>query len=529
MSSSSASAFSSCDGSGNPSPPSVPAAAAGVTAGERAVWPRRQCRDVFWLVVFLLHLLVFGAALALFGLNRFRQADRFNIGRYANLTAEPWGTTTPAGSPDPAPAPPPPAVYRSEDPSVPPSELTETYWKFYGAAGGVGAALAGAWLAAAAWRKDRGKVVMRTAVHSLTAYLAVVSVLCFWGKHFFWGVAFAVGAFLHFLYVMSVLDRFPFTMLVLQKAVRMVWELPDVMRIAYAFVLAMLCWMALWSFGISGIVAFDIPNGGQWWLLLIFSVSLFWTGAVLSNTVHVIVSGTVFLVLIHGGPAAATMPPKPLLKSLQYAVTTSFGSICYGSLFTAAIRTLRWEIRGIRSKIGSNECLLCCIDFLFHIVETLVRFFNKYAYVQIAVNGQSFNRSARDAWELFQSTGVEALVAYDCSGAILLMSTILGGLITGTCTGVWTYFKQSDKAIMVGSTSMLMGMILVGLTVVVVESAVTSIYICYAEDPLLIQRWDPEFFEQLSEALHERLQYRSARARQILNERLDRLPHTSSI
>lgn len=76
----------------------------------------------------------------------------------------------------------------------------------------------------------------------------------------------------------------------------------------------------------------------------IFSVSLFWTGAVLSNTVHVIVSGMVFLVLNHGGPGAASMPPKPLLKSLQYAVTTSFGSICYGSLFTAAIRTLRWEV-----------------------------------------------------------------------------------------------------------------------------------------------------------------------------------------
>ncbi|CAD6243942.1 unnamed protein product [Miscanthus lutarioriparius] len=430
----SSSSTSSCDGSGNPSPP----AAAASAAGPAAQWPRRQCRDVFWLVVFLLHLLVFGAALALFGLNRFRQADRFNIGRYANLTAEPWGTNTPAGSPDPAPAPPPPSVYRSEDPSVPASELTETYWKYYGAAGAVGAALAWAWLAAAAWRKDGGKVVMRTAVHCLTAYLAVEVT----------GLLFA---------------RFPFTMLVLQKAVRMVRELPDVMRIAYAFVVVMLCWMALWSFGVSGIVAFGIPNGGQWWLLLIFSVSLFWTGAVLSNTVHVIVSGMVFLVLIHGGPAAATMPPKPLLKSLQYAVTTSFGSICYGSLFTAAIRTLRWEIRGIRSKIGSNECLLCCIDFLFHIVETLVRFFNKYAYVQIAVNGQSFNRSARDAWELFQSTGIESLVAYDCSGAILLMSTILGGLITGTCMGVWTYFKQSDKAVMVGSTSMLMGMILVSV------------------------------------------------------------------
>ena len=58
-------------------------------------------------------------------------------------------------------------------------------------------------------------------------------------------------------------------MLVLQKAIKMVWELPDVMRIAYAFVLVMLCWMALWSFGVSGIVAMPIPNCGQWWLVLV--------------------------------------------------------------------------------------------------------------------------------------------------------------------------------------------------------------------------------------------------------------------
>ncbi|KAM0862201.1 hypothetical protein ACQ4PT_045408 [Festuca glaucescens] len=523
---SSSSSHSPCAESGNPSP--HPAAPAGGRPGPGA-WPaRRRCRDVFWLVLFLLHLLLFGGILALAGLNRFRIADRFNITPYLQHGHSNNHTAAPPSAGAPEPATPGPVVTVSKH-KAQPSELTETYWKYYGAAGAVGAVLAWAWLAAAAGKRDGGRVVMRAAVHSLTAYLAVVSVLCFWGNHFFWAVALAVGAALHFLYVMSVIDRFPFTMLVLQKAVRMVWELPDVMRVAYAFVLVMLCWMALWSFGVSGIVAMEIPNRGQWWLVLALSVSLFWMGAILSNTVHVIVSGMVFLVLVHGGQAAASMPPKPLRKSLQYAVTTSFGSICYGSLFTAAIRTLRWEIRGVRSKIGNNECLLCCVDFLFHIVETLVRFFNKYAYVQIAVNGQSFNRSARDAWELFQSTGVEALIAYDCSGAVLLMSTILGGLITGTCTGVWTYYTQSDKAIIVGSTSMLIGMILVGLTVVVVESAVTSIYICYAEDPRLIQRWDPEFFEQMSETLHQRLQYRSSRVRQILNGRLDHLPSTSSI
>ncbi|CAN1244745.1 Protein PNS1 [Linum perenne] len=200
----------------------------------------------------------------------------------------------------------------------------------------------------------------------------------------------------------------------------------------------------------------------------------------------------VFLVLIHGGREAASMPPKSLMK-----------------------------IRGLRSKIGKNECLLCCVDLLFHLVETLVRFFNKYAYVQIAVYGKGFNRSARDAWELFQSTGVESLVAYDCSGAVLLMGTILCGLITGTCAAVWTHFKweaKNERMLMVGSTAMLMGMVLVGVAMVVVESAATSMYICYAEDPLLIHRWDAEFFNQLSETLHLRLRHRSARGREVLTQ-----------
>lgn len=464
----------------SPPSPSQPAATAEAD--------RRHWRDIFWLLIFLLHLLAVAFILSLIGLNRYQKPDRFNIDRFTNIT-----------------------TYNNVK-----SELvTETFWPMYGATGGVGIVVAWAWLGMV-------EKVMKVSVHGLSTYLAVMSVLCFWGKFFFWGVAFAIGGGLQFVYVMSVLDRIPFTMLVLRKAVKLVWDLPEVIQIVSAFLLIMLGWMAIWSFGISGIISLNLNDGGSWLLLGIFSVSLFWTGAVLCNTVHVIVSGMVFLVLIHGGRREASMPSRPILKTLRYAVTTSFGSICYGSLFTAAIRTLRWEIRGIRSKIGNNECLLCCVDFLFHIVETLVRFFNKYAYVQIAVNGKGFNHSARDAWELFQSTGIEALIAYDCSGAVLLMGTIFGGLITGTCTGVWAWFKTRDEVLMIGSTSMLMGMILVGLSLVVVESAVTSIYICYAEDPSLIQRWDVEFFNQMSESLHQRLQYRSAHARPV-SHRLDQL------
>lgn len=64
---------------------------------------------------------------------------------------------------------------------------------------------------------------------------------------------------------------------------------------------------------------------------------------------------------------------------------------------------------------------------------------------------------------------------------------------------------------------------------VVLESAVTSIYICYAEDPLLIHRWDADFFDQMSDMLHQRLQYRSARATQVLTRNTVRDDTTSHI
>lgn len=109
--------------------------------------------------------------------------------------------------------------------------------------------------------------------------------------------------------------------------------------------------------------------------------------------------------------------------------------------------------------LGCQKLLTCKVMFLSVVAwaGALIIWFS----FQIAVYGKNFNHSARDAWELFQSTGIEALVAYDCSGAVLFMGTVLGGLITGTCTGVWTWLRTSDRVVMVGFTSMLMGMILV--------------------------------------------------------------------
>lgn len=57
-------------------------------------------------------------------------------------------------------------------------------------------------------------------------------------------------------------------MLVLQRSVKMVCSLPEVMGVSFAFMLVMLSWLVLWSFGVAGVIALSIGDGGRWWLLV---------------------------------------------------------------------------------------------------------------------------------------------------------------------------------------------------------------------------------------------------------------------
>ena len=76
----------------------------------------RRWHDVFWLGIFLIHLIGMGFLMGVLGLNRFERENRLNIDKYTSRFSE------------------------NE------SGLTETYWPLYAAAGGVGTVLGWSWL-----------------------------------------------------------------------------------------------------------------------------------------------------------------------------------------------------------------------------------------------------------------------------------------------------------------------------------------------------------------------------------------------
>ena len=79
----------------------------------------------------------------------------------------------------------------------------------------------------------------------------------------------------------------------------------------------------------------------------------------------------------------------------QRALTTSFGSIAFGSLIVALIQTIRFVLRSLerlRSDNAIATAIICCARCIIRQVEEMVRYFNKYAFIVVSLYGKNFVR-----------------------------------------------------------------------------------------------------------------------------------------
>jgi hypothetical protein len=104
-------------------------------------------------------------------------------------------------------------------------------------------------------------------------------------------------------------------------------------------------------------------NYGYLFLLLL---SYFFTHQVIQNTTHVTVAGTVGAWWF--SPADATgCCSAGMLGSMVRALTTSFGSICFGSLLVAIVQAMKALVNSARN--GDNQILVCIADCILGCIE----------------------------------------------------------------------------------------------------------------------------------------------------------------
>jgi hypothetical protein len=269
--------------------------------------------------------------------------------------------------------------------------------------------------------------------------------------------------------------------------------------------------MAGWSFvaislyvGLNGGVKGGKGVNGFAIFFLIFS--FYWTVQVLKNIAHVTTSGVVASWWLT--PNA----PSPTWASFKRAITTSLGSICFGSLIVALLEAISFVLRRVRDTAREDGnciamCLACFLDCCISCIKNLLQFFNAFAYTYVAIYGLTFMEASRHTWELFENKGFWAVINTDLSGVALFLGCFIGGIVVGCAGGGIAYqagVSTSLPSFNLALLAFVVGFATISLLLSVVQSAITTTLVLWAEDPAAMSQHDKDtrtdYYLRLQEA-----------------------------
>ncbi|KAI8821083.1 plasma-membrane choline transporter-domain-containing protein [Fimicolochytrium jonesii] len=314
-------------------------------------------------------------------------------------------------------------------------------------------------------------------------------------------------------------SRIPLAKIILETVTTVTTQFPGTLVAGFIGLVLVTAFNALWVATFAGMMQFfndkNPPSNALRYVAIVFLLfALYYVTQVISNTVHVTVSGlfaTYYFMGQPGGPRGKVTVPvsNPTAASAKRAVTTSFGSICFGSLIIAILQTIRALLRIAADQNAQDgnaiaalcaACAACCIG----IIESLIEYFNKWAFVQVAVYGKDYIRAAKDTWMLCKQRGVDAIINDQLIGSVLGLGGTLIALICGFIAYLYVRFSDiPDNSLHYGvfvSLAVVIGASEFFVMSNVIDSGNVTTFVCLAEDPAALQRTKPELYESIRQA-----------------------------
>jgi Plasma-membrane choline transporter len=230
-----------------------------------------------------------------------------------------------------------------------------------------------------------------------------------------------------------------------------------------------------------------LNNGeGGGYLVLLFIFLFFWTQQVTANVVHVTVAGVVGKWYYKNNDTTSIV-----WSAFKRATTKSLGSVCFGSLIVAVIKTIQFIIRAA-SKNTDNPCLMCCLQCVIGCLEQLVEYFNEYAFAYVGIYGLSYIESAKKTWEMAKDHFITVLFNDNLIYPVLLFSNIFVGLFTGLVC--WLLLNNLHTALACG----ILGYAIASVVTTVVHSAIVALFVCCIESYETLNTLATELYNEIN-------------------------------
>jgi len=123
---------------------------------------------------------------------------------------------------------------------------------------------------------------------------------------------------------------------------------------------------------------------------------------------------------------------------------------------------------------------------------------NQYAFAIVAIWGKAFIPAATEAWGLMRSRCFDAVLNDALIGGVLAIAQIVCGLLTGIVTALIAYYSfETDHWRAYAGLGFVIGVMLMTVVCEVFEAAVITLFICFADGPVTLQRTKPNEYNKL--------------------------------
>lgn len=317
-------------------------------------------------------------------------------------------------------------------------------------------------------------------------------------------------------------SRIPFSATVLTITIDVMKRYPSTLLTSFIGIIVSSAFSVLFSVVIVGCYvkfspnssneACDVGGGGCSQAKLIgVLVYVFFAGyyisEVIRNVIHVVIAG-IYGTWYYLSGSDQGEPRFPGLGALKRALTYCFGSICFGSLIVSLIQLLRAFIQILKQDAFGNGdmcagCGYLILDFVIGLLEWAVKYFNHYAYCYVALYGKSYLKSAKDTFDLLRFKGMDALINDCFIGTSLNLYALFVGYLTALLA--YLYLRLTAPAYNLDGSYyapvIAFGFLISGqitrISLVVIDSGVSTFFVALAKDPEIFQMTNRDRFDEI--------------------------------
>jgi hypothetical protein len=309
-------------------------------------------------------------------------------------------------------------------------------------------------------------------------------------------------------YARAVWSRIPFATINLITACTAIKANCGVIIFAYIFTVLAGGWSIIWAVAFAGVFdktySCDDTTGQctdvNYGFLFLLFVAFFFGHQVLQNCVHTTCAGAVgswwFAPEDNGCCAGG------VVGAFIRTCTTSFGSICFGSLIVAIIQALRMLANAAQAN-DDGGILVCIAECLLACLASLVEYFNVWAFIFVGIYGFSYLEAGKNVFTLFKNRGWEAIIADDLiSNVLLLISLIVGGVMGGIAAAIaatTSLLKDAagEDAYAGFVLGFIVGLVICSIALSTIGSAVNAVIVLFADAPREFQANYPDLSNRM--------------------------------